>query len=269
MSYTETKEVQVTGNTPASFNFTLNYTADQFSGIQSFPVVLTYTIRENKPENTLESTHDSSVYTATITVTKASNGKIEANLTSLKKGSATAKSADFVNTLLGDLSFEKKVVGGQLAMDEEFTFELVVQPAKNSGYYANLPVTVTINGTSTQTTTSGIGILKFEGVKHGDVIEIDGIPLGAYWKLIEMCEDPDAYKTTWEIVGGASGEGVYTDATLTGDSPHVIFTNTSTYVLPETGGAGTIPYTMAGLVLILFSMAYLMYRPKARGKGES
>lgn len=40
------------------------------------------------------------------------------------------------------------------------------------------------------------------------------------------------------------------------------------YVLPETGGTGTIPYTMAGLLLILLSTAFLMYRSKARRREE-
>lgn len=42
----------------------------------------------------------------------------------------------------------------------------------------------------------------------------------------------------------------------------------SGYELPETGGAGTIPYTMAGWMLILLGMVYLMYRSKARGREE-
>ena len=40
------------------------------------------------------------------------------------------------------------------------------------------------------------------------------------------------------------------------------------YILPETGGAGTTTYTMAGLVLIILGTAYLMYRPPARRREE-
>lgn len=41
------------------------------------------------------------------------------------------------------------------------------------------------------------------------------------------------------------------------------------YELPATGGAGTIPYTMAGWMLMILGMAYLMYRSKARGREAS
>ena len=40
------------------------------------------------------------------------------------------------------------------------------------------------------------------------------------------------------------------------------------YILPETGGAGTTTYTMAGLLLIILGTAYLMYRPTARRREE-
>ena len=40
------------------------------------------------------------------------------------------------------------------------------------------------------------------------------------------------------------------------------------YELPETGGTGTTLYTMAGLLLMMSSAAYLMYRPKARRREE-
>ena len=48
----------------------------------------------------------------------------------------------------------------------------------------------------------------------------------------------------------------------------VSFLNTGSYELPNTGGAGTTSYTMAGLVLMIFSMAYLLYRSKARRREE-
>ena len=40
------------------------------------------------------------------------------------------------------------------------------------------------------------------------------------------------------------------------------------YELPATGGTGTTLYTMAGLLLMMSSAAYLMYRPKARRREE-
>ena len=41
------------------------------------------------------------------------------------------------------------------------------------------------------------------------------------------------------------------------------------YTLPETGGAGTNLYTMAGLLLMLTSAAYLMYIVKNRRREDA
>ena len=41
------------------------------------------------------------------------------------------------------------------------------------------------------------------------------------------------------------------------------------YVLPETGGAGTTLYTMAGLLLMMFSVAYLVYNYVFRRREEA
>ncbi len=50
---------------------------------------------------------------------------------------------------------------------------------------------------------------------------------------------------------------------LNDPAPVLKIQNQCYYELPETGGAGTTAYMMAGLMLILFSMAYLVSIPKA------
>ena len=52
------------------------------------------------------------------------------------------------------------------------------------------------------------------------------------------------------------------------DGTVVSYTNAVLYELPETGGAGTIPYTMAGLGLIALALS-LMYITKKRRKEGS
>ena len=42
--------------------------------------------------------------------------------------------------------------------------------------------------------------------------------------------------------------------------------NEQIYLLPKTGGSGTYLYTAVGLVLMLCSIAYLMYIPQKRRK---
>lgn len=64
-----------------------------------------------------------------------------------------------------------------------------------------------------------------------------------------------------------STEGRYAYGTLATGDTAVHFTNTQTYVLPETGGTGTSQYTMVGWVLTLCSAAYLLYKSVMRRRG--
>ena len=43
---------------------------------------------------------------------------------------------------------------------------------------------------------------------------------------------------------------------------------TDGYILPETGGIGTQMYTMAGLLLVLISTAFLMYNHRKRRRED-
>lgn len=67
-----------------------------------------------------------------------------------------------------------------------------------------------------------------------------------------------------------SGEG-FTGSSS--DYSTVIITNTKDvsydYELPETGGTGTIPYTMGGLLLMFSTGTLLLYIQKRRGKEDS
>lgn len=60
-------------------------------------------------------------------------------------------------------------------------------------------------------------------------------------------------------LGGDDFEGLTLELTVA-DMPN------GAYVLPETGGAGTTSYTMAGLLLMLLSTAFLLYINRKRGR---
>ena len=97
---------------------------------------------------------------------------------------------------------------------------------------------------------------------------IAGIPYGAKVTVTET--KADGYTTTYTreengnvIEKDVSGTTA-TDKSTTHTDNHYRFTNKGGYELPHTGGAGTTIYTMAGFALILFSIAYLLYRYKAR-----
>jgi LPXTG-motif cell wall-anchored protein len=258
-SYSETKEVQVTGGITTDFSFAINYIGSDFFG----NTTLLYKITENPPD-ALKSTHDATVYYATVEVTK---GAKTVTLKSLKKNAEngqTVSSAAFQNILLGDLSLEKIVDGGT-TLQQSHPFDFTVQFGVNAATpLQNVTLTMIKNGEPAGTVSTGTdGVVNLSGVKHGDRIELKGIPLGVVWRITE--NGAENYNVSW-TKNGESG----TSNVATGNIPvggmEVVFTNRAAYAyeLPETGGAGTNSYTMAGLVLILFSVAFLLYKSISR-----
>jgi LPXTG-motif cell wall-anchored protein len=247
----------------------------QFEGhvaTTNWPVRLIYEITE-EPSDDLEYTHDATKYYVTVDVNlKKVWGSWQftatpANPKPAKADGTVPEYATFQNYLLGDLTLEKQVDGGTVAQANG-SFDFTVQVKKSeSEVLPNWTVQVVKNGAPAGTAkTDTNGIIKLTGIKHGDKVQLRGIPLGCVWKITET--NADGYIVSW-TAGGTSGNSNVANGNIPAGGMNVKFTNKYAYELPETGGAGTIPYTMAGLVLMLFSMAYLMYRPKARGKGES
>lgn len=75
-----------------------------------------------------------------------------------------------------------------------------------------------------------------------------------------VVEDPVAnYETSYDVNGIQSGKVVVTNKTVENPS----------YTLPATGGLGTTPYTMGGLLLVLLAAIPLIYRSTRRRKGGS
>jgi LPXTG-motif cell wall-anchored protein len=67
-------------------------------------------------------------------------------------------------------------------------------------------------------------------------------------------------------VGGYELESVENNSGINYGTIKLVNKEVIGYVLPETGGAGTQMYTMAGLLLMLTSAAYLMYIHTKRRK---
>jgi len=244
-----------------SFNFELSYTELEFPDGTQFPVTLTYEIREAAPDASLNSTHDESVYIATVQVDKSTNGAMSARLTSLTKGDATATSADFVNTLLGELSLKKLVEhGGNAQNSAAFNFQLKLTDA-NGAPLANQTYQSIRGGETKSVVTDTDGVITISDLHHDEMVTIQGLPLGTQWTITET--NSAGYIVSWTA---NTDSGISDEATgnIPAGGMAVVFTNTSSYELPHTGGGGTTAYAMAGLALILFSMAFLLYNFKAR-----
>ena len=98
-------------------------------------------------------------------------------------------------------------------------------------------------------------------MKAKESITISGITAGTYYQVTELSRD--GYRIT------ANGEKGYivSGKIQTGEVKPASFVNTPDYELPETGGPGTIWYTLGGLLLIAASGFFLLYR-YMRGKEE-
>ena len=189
----------------------------------------------------------------------------------------TDKTITFLNTLTGDLSLEKHLNGTNNG--QEFGFIIRLDP----GAFVAEPLPETYkatlynhDGTTAEVTLNFAGNDTTVVMMHGEKVVIHGIPLGVRWTITEgtvVREEDGSYGITEKppngyiisiTVSGTVTEGNVSIGDLTAGGAEVIVTNTSTYTLPQTGGAGTKSYTMAGLVLVLLSMAYLLYKRARR-----
>ncbi len=161
----------------------------------------------------------------------------------------------FVNQKLVDVPVKKTISGNILSSNAVFDFTASItfngetfRPAESSAY------TIHENGTITFS------------VKANGTVYIRGVPVGAEITVTEA--EYDRYFPAF-TVGETVTDGRTVIVAVQEQPDAIICNNEGSYLLPATGGAGTTLYTMAGLVLILLSVAYLVYRPKARRREVS
>lgn len=217
---------------------------------------------------------DPSVYIIGITTTETG-----ASITSITKDCVdygAANNPAFVNYMERNVLVYKTVTGNftQDELTKPFVFTAVITLNGDPV----IPKTITLYNTETgeeirklEVAVGEDGTITFT-LTHNQHVVIAGIPYGAKVTVTET--KADGYTTTYTreengnvIEKDVSGTTA-TDKSTTHTNNHYRFTNKGGYELPHTGGAGTSTYTMAGLVLMLFSMAYLLCRPKTRRREE-
>ncbi|MDD6024633.1 MAG: fibro-slime domain-containing protein [Oscillospiraceae bacterium] len=112
------------------------------------------------------------------------------------------------------------------------------------------------------------GTIKSGGtikLKAGQTATISGIPAGTYYRVTEAEESRRGYSTTVNnsqgyIVSGKIESGAVKPAS---------FVNTPYCELPQTGGAGSKPYTIGGILLITGAAFLLLYNHFKRRKEGS
>lgn len=268
--YTDTLEISVIGSAAAESQFDLSYISSQFDAATQFPVTCYYQITE-VTEGLTNVIPDESVWLAEVEIKQLDNGKISASLVRLTKGEEIETVATFTNTLTEDLAITK-IVEGSAAAQTGTPFQFTVTltdadgiPLANQSFAAAFK---NKDGTPAETTvtTKEDGSFTLTEFYHDETVVIRGLPLGTKWTVTEDNPDNvlDHYLVSWTITKPveATGEGNSSRGEILPGGSEVTFTNTSTYALPETGGIGTTPYTMAGLLLFLSALCLLYIHTK-------
>ena len=95
-------------------------------------------------------------------------------------------------------------------------------------------------------------------LKPGERATINGIPAGTYYKVEELTHD--GYYTT---VNGSTGY-IIAGEIANGRVQEASFVNTPYYELPETGGGGTLWFTLGGTALMLAAAGMYRYKKRRR-----
>lgn len=159
----------------------------------------------------------------------------------------------FVNRKLTQISVSKTVTGVTPPANLRFGFTASVTNPDGS---------VFIPAAAEGYTVAEDGTISFE-LADRETLTISGIPIGAVVTVTETLRP--GYAPSWAVNGSAPTEGT-TAAVEAAAADTIAFYNYCAYLLPETGGSGITMYTLAGLMLMLCSMAVLLYRFKKRGR---
>ena len=259
------------GENSAAFQFRLSYLEKDLAEL---PVTFYYKITEVM-DSPSQVRYDPAVYIAEITVTRETDenggtGELTAALTNLwKNGTAiTDTAASFTNTLIGDLTVTKQVIGA-IPPETEFHFTVTLKQG-------DTPLSGTFNAvkyTAADETPEAESLVFDENgranitLRHGQSLKICGVPLGTVWSVAES--DAGGYSVSYQVDSAAAADGQEGTGTLTGNGAAITFTNAVQYELPDTGGAGTMPYTAVGSLLLTGAAFLLLHIHKKRRKEDA
>ena len=242
----------------SGFHFDLNYAAHEFD---TLPATVYYAITQAEASGSLT---NGQRYIAQIRISESGNG-IEAALEQMwvynsASGSyevSASGSADFVNTLVSDLVITTRVSG-----PSGLCFDYTITLSDGQIYIATL--------TDTDGTTEALELDFTDGtevvsIADGQTLTIHDIPCGTAWTVTQMDSEGFILRTVITSDSGRTpGVTAETSGTVGSGTTQVDYASAQTYALPKTGGTGTTLYAMAGLMLMLCSAAFLLYRSQKR-----
>ena len=176
----------------------------------------------------------------------------------------TSGTVTIINTdSTGSVQVSKKFSGVASLPD---TFKITAAWADGTADGASVELTTT----GTLPTVDGLTITRTgTGAQNAPHIwTIDGLPIGTEVTFTESGYTVNGYNCAVTVNGTAnaenSGNATVSGAASLPETAKVAFVNTyeAGVELPSTGGSGTLPYTLAGLTLLLGASLWLMLRRK-------
>ncbi len=237
--------------------FTIAYPAVEFPEGTVFPVERYYRITEEADASKADTiAYDDSIYVAKVSISKAADGEMEAQIVNWYQDGAVktgATAAEFENLRLTTLTLGKNMPNAVSDLSFSFTINLT---------RGGMPVTGTFPAVRTEVTAVTEETVVFDETGTATVslaptqrLELRRIPVGADWTITE--QNGEQFSVSYRI---DEGEEVYQTAASGTSLPvagtTVIFINRYGYLLPTTGGAGTIPYIFGGLLLMAAPLKY-------------
>lgn len=162
----------------------------------------------------------------------------------------------------GLLTVEKQVEGA-VDSDEEFHFEIKFTDANGNP----LPDDYSYTRYTAEGTVVKQDVIIYDGgsfdLKAGEYIIVNYLPYGTKYIVTET--NAPYYNVSYRIDSGQSVAGYTAEGAIpTGGNASVVYTNTAMAVLPSTGGVGTLPYTIGGILLTMSAILLLYYQKRRK-----
>lgn len=153
-----------------------------------------------------------------------------------------------------DLTVEKKVSGTAANTEDPFDFTITLDGV--TGEY-----TVVLPDGTTTTTNNGSWSGK---LKHGQSVKIENLPVGAKYTVSEADTD---YEESYVVDGASSVGGVTTgEQTVKQGGDNVTFTNKKGFAADTGITMNTIPYVIAGGVVVAGAATLVISRRRRAGE---
>ncbi len=258
----------------ATDRFLLGFTADQLGSASS--VTYYFKVEEIIPENPNPNIEYSNVaYVVEILVRKLSDSLDVLCMGVYVNGERTDQEdvldispLIFTNTLNRSIWLRKNIqVAENKEVDENVTFDFQIKLYDVNGNPLSGTYQKVVTSSKTEadtvndiTFTNGEALVQ---LGNGETLTLNKIPAGTTWEINEVGADGwnpfIKYDESGALNAGNTASGD------TDSNNHVIFVNMLGFELPETGGRGTLIYTICGFILMLIPLLYcIVFRRKER-----